>query len=329
MFLVAALATAAQAAKKPPPVQPTGVIATFTVTPSTPLTGQTVTFRSTSQATGTGNRITKQEWDLDGNGSFEATGGTVSRSYPSARTVAVKLRVTDASTPAKTDLASHTVTIGDSPPVASFGWSPANPRQNDPVTFSSTSTDPDGTITDLTWDLNGDGNFDNGAGPTAMRSFSTPGSYVVSLRATDDRGQVSFSSQAVTVAPAPLVPVTHQFEGTRLMSPFPIVRVAGRILPGGAAIKLLVVHAPTGAKVSIRCDGRGCPFVKSVRMAGLVRVRGLERRLRAGVTVRVFVTKRGLIGKYTRIRIRGGKAPVRADRCLPPASWTPTKCPTD
>ena len=45
------------------------------------------------------------------------------------------------------------------------------------------------------------------------------------------------------------------------------------------------------------------------------------------VIVRVFVTKPGTIGKYTRIRIRGGKPPARADRCLPPSSWTPMKCP--
>lgn len=325
MFLVVGLATAAQAAKKPP-VAPPGVTATFTITPASPQTGQSVTFRSTSQATGTGNKITKQEWDLDGNGSFDATGATVTRSYPTRRTIEVKLLVTDASTPSKTDVATRKLTVADRPPVASFGWSPAAPRQNDPVTFSSTSTDPDGTLADLTWDLNGDGNFDNGAGPSAMRSFSAPGSYVIGLRATDNDGQASFSSQTITIAPATPV-VGQNSQSPRLMSPFPLVRVAGRILRDGAAIKLLVVHAPSGAKVSIRCSGRGCPFVKSVRMAGRVRVRGLERRLRAGVIVRVFVTKRGTIGKYTRIRIRGGKPPARADRCLPPSSWTPMKCP--
>ena len=41
-----------------------------------------------------------------------------------------------------------------------------------------------------------------------------------------------------------------------------------------------------------------------------VRIRKLERRLlRAGASIRIFVTKPGTIGKYTSIRIREGKPP--------------------
>src|SRR4051794_29693116 len=181
MLAVAALATVAHAAKKPPVVPPpgppsAGVSASFTMAPPQPKTGEAVTFKSTAHATGAGNRVTKQEWDLDGNGSFEATGATVTRSYPTRRTIEVKLRVTDASTPANTDVESRKLTVDDRPPVASFGWAPGLPAANEPVTFSSTSTDPDGPVTNLAWDMNGDGNFDNGGGPTAMRSFPAPGS---------------------------------------------------------------------------------------------------------------------------------------------------------
>jgi hypothetical protein len=115
------------------------------------------------------------------------------------------------------------------------------------------------------------------------------------------------------------------------------VRIAGRILRGGTLIRLLSVHAPLGAKVSIRCSGRGCPFAKQVRTTGSgptarvtkqVRVRRLERLLRPGVIVRVFVTRAGVIGKYTRFEIRRRKPPARVDRCLNPGSSRPVACPT-
>ena len=96
--------------------------------------------------------------------------------------------------------------------------------------------------------------------------------------------------------------------GLRLLSPFPVVRIAGRITKRGTRVRLLRVDAPVGTKLSVRCTGRGCPFKKQVRAvptraksrtAVSVRVRRLERLLLPGVRVRVYVTKRGAVGKYT------------------------------
>jgi hypothetical protein len=199
-----------------------------------------------------------------------------------------------------------------------------------PVTFTSTAADPDGSIASQAWDLDGDGNFDNGSGVTALRSFAAGGSYVVGLRTTDDRGASSFLSKTVTVqSPSqPGTPVSKQSGSRpRLISPFPVVRIAGRITHRGALLRLLVVSAPKGTKVSVRCGGHGCPFKKQVRAAARIRVKRLERLLPAGVVVKVYVTKRGFIGKYTRFKIRGGAAPARTDRCLPPGSWKPVRCP--
>ena len=64
-----------------------------------------------------------------------------------------------------------------------------------------------------------------------------------------------------------------------------------------------------------------------MRPAALVRVRKLERVLRAGAVVKIYVTQRARIGKYTRVKIRAGKAPARIDMCLPPDSWRPVRCP--
>jgi PKD domain len=306
-----------------------GVGAGFKFAPKNPLSGDTVTFESTSDVWGDGNRIVSYEWDLDGNGSFEAAGPSVARSYPSRRSIDVKLRVTDASQPPHTDVESHRVTVANRPPSASFKWSPTVPRANEPVAFTSTATDPDGKVVAQAWDLDGDGNFDNGGGGTALRSFSGPGAYMVRLRVVDDDGSASAVSLPIAVAagPAQAAAIVNQQTGLRLMNPFPIVRIAGRYLRNGARIKLLVVDAPRGSKVSIRCRGRGCPFKKQVRPAALVRVKKLERVLRAGATMKIYVTQRGVIGKFTRVKIRAGKAPARIDLCVPPGSWRPIRCP--
>ena len=79
--------------------------------------------------------------------------------------------------------AVRTVTVAGSgggggspvPPVASFTITPAAPVVNQPVLFTSTSSDPDGALMEQVWDLNGDGNYDNGGGPTALRTFADPG----------------------------------------------------------------------------------------------------------------------------------------------------------
>jgi glucose/arabinose dehydrogenase len=71
--------------------------ASFTVSPNPANTGQTVTFNGSASSDPDGS-ITKYEWDLDGNGSFEVDSGTnpqTSRSYSSAGSIVVKLRVTD------------------------------------------------------------------------------------------------------------------------------------------------------------------------------------------------------------------------------------------
>jgi len=184
-------------------------------------------------------------------------------------------------------------------------------------------------------DLNGDGNYDNGGGATALRTFTQGGDYVVGLRVTDDAGLVSFDSQTLTIVPAPATPVTTQKLGLRLLSPFPVVRIAGRITRRGTRVRILRVDAPVGTTLSVRCTGRGCPFKKQVRAvptsaksrtAVTLRVRRLERLLPPGVRVRLYVTKRGVVGKYTKLRFRARHAPVRTDRCLMPGSWTPVAC---
>ena len=71
--------------------------ASFTASPNPALAGQSVSFNGGGSTDPDGS-IAKYEWDLDGDGSFETNTfntPTTSRSYSSAGTLTVKLRVTD------------------------------------------------------------------------------------------------------------------------------------------------------------------------------------------------------------------------------------------
>ncbi len=109
------------------------------------------------------------------------------------------------------------------------------------------------------------------------------------------------------------------------LRPYPVVRVKGSLVPGGARISLLRVRAPASATVDVRCDGPGCKLHR--RSSGGRRVKPLERFLRAGVRVTIRVTKRGTVGKYVRLVIRDGRAPKRRDACLVAGDRGPAPCP--
>jgi PKD repeat protein len=70
------------------------------------------------------------------------------------------------------------------PPLqASFTFASAQPTPGETVTFTSTTPWTDIYPTELAWDLDGDGEFDDATGQTAKRSFPAAGDYVVRLRA--------------------------------------------------------------------------------------------------------------------------------------------------
>ena len=316
----------------------------FNWAPASPTPGQVVTFTAAATPPA-GVDIKNYDWDLNGDGTVDAHGASATWSYPAPGPVNVNLRVKGKG-PHRGE-AARTVSVQapqpppgggvvPKPPVASFAITPAVAIVNQPVTFTSNSSDSDGTLTEQVWDLNGDGNYDNGGGATALRTFADAGEYVVGLRVTDDAGLVSFDSQTLTVLPASTASLAIQQSGLRPLSPFPVVRIAGRVTKRGTRVRVLRVSAPVGTQVAIRCTGRSCPFKKQVRTISstgakssalaTVRVRRLERLLLPGVRVRVYVTRRDAIGKYVRFRFRAGKAPARSDSCLLPGSSLPRAC---
>jgi hypothetical protein len=133
--------------------------------------------------------------------------------------------------------------------------------------------------------------------------------------------------QAGTLSASPL---TGAAQGSltaalRYLRPFPVVRVKGWLADGGARISLLRVKAPRESKVVVKCERSGCPLRR--RSVGVGRVRALERFLRAGTRITIRVTRPGLVGKYVRLVIRDGLAPMRRDACLLPGRTQPATCP--
>jgi hypothetical protein len=155
-------------------------------------------------------------------------------------------------------------------------------------------------------------------------------------------GRIDSAGPAAPGAPAdpsaPGAPAVTVPGAPRLMSPFPLVRLAGLIYPRSVKVTVLSVRAPVGARISVRCRGRACPMRSTVRRvaakgrrtAATVPFGRLKnRRLTPGTKVEVRVTAAGRIGKYTSFTFRTGAAPRRVDRCLIPGRAAPAACPAD
>ncbi len=306
------MAVCCAAALLPAAARAQAPVASFGYTPASPLSGQLVTFSSTSTGA-----ITSLAWDLDGDGACDnATGAVAARSFAIAGQYEVSLCVNgDAA------LQRQTIAVRNRPPSASFTISPSAPLLREAVMLTSTSADPDGPITSQAWDLDGDGQYDDSGAVVAAIAFGRAGAHTVGLRVVDRDGAAAVARRQIvagTAAPEPL-------------SPFPIVRLSGRFGVSALRVERLAVRAPDGVSVRLACRGRDCPYHRKTvaPKESPLRFKRLERRLRSGTVIEVFVTKPGTIGKYTRFRVRRGKRPARVDACLLPGSSRPRECPSE
>ena len=232
-------------------------------------------------------------------------------------------------------------------PKVDFTVAPATPTVGLAASYQAVLSPPNRLAT-VEWDFDGDPGVFEAAGASVAHAYLTPGEKQVTMRVfKEGKGKGGKINAVVTktiyvspllatphIDPAPAQPDAGTpgsvDEATLLMIPFPIVRIAGRLLPRGAWVRLLVVTAPRGAVVTARCRGTGCPLrpLRQRSHGRPVRIRGLERRLAARTRLEILVRQRGLVGKYTRFRIRaGGRSPVRDDLCLLPGRRTPVSCP--
>lgn len=119
--------------------------------------------------------------------------------------------------------------------------------------------------------------------------------------------------------------------GPRKLRPFPRVIVAGRLARGLTFISGLEIRrGPRGAAVSVRCRGRGCPrgsFRGRLGRRGSLRLKRFQRIYGPGTVIEIRITRRGAIGKFTRLATRSRSVPARRDACLMPGSGKPRRCP--
>src|SRR5438552_280186 len=163
-------------------------------------TNLTCTFTNTSSDPD--GSITANSWTF-GDGAT-STLQNPSHSYAAGGTYTVTLRVTDnqgaQSTPTSQNV---TVTPPNQPPTANFTFSCSGLTCN----FTSTSSDPDGTIASYSWTF-GDGATSTVQNPS--HSYAAGGTYTVTLRVTDNQGaQSTLTSQTVTVTAPNTAPVVN------------------------------------------------------------------------------------------------------------------------
>jgi PKD repeat protein len=182
------------------------------------LIGDTVSY--SAAGTTDDNGISKIEWDLDGNGTFETNTGTTlsaSRSYGSIGKRTVRMRVTDiynASATASVDVLIHRA------PTAAFTAAPSPAFVGELVTFDGSSSSDDEGVAKYEWDLDGDGTFETNtaANPTATHTYAQPGNVTVRLRATDTRGVTDIATRTLVVQPRPAVETDRTAPKVRILT---------------------------------------------------------------------------------------------------------------
>jgi predicted extracellular nuclease len=175
-------------------------------------------------------------WDLDGDGTFETAGQSVSFSADDGpASPVVSVRVTDDVGLAST--ADAAVAVANLPPTATaLGASPLNGLVEQGITFTGSATDPSAadTAAGFTWA------FDTGSGFGAFgpngftASYSSCGTYTVAAEAQDKDGGVS-----AAVASAPV----HVYAGSVLP---PLTPGAFNLVQRGQVVPV---------KITIGCNG--------------------------------------------------------------------------
>jgi len=181
-------------------------VAVFIYTPLHPSINDQVTFDASSSYDSDG-KIASYAWDWETDGVFANPVYTATdhHHWITPGTYTVTLQVTDDNGGSATT--THTITITDSslpstnrPPRAEFTYSPQDPTDLDPISFTDTSLDPDGWIVDWRWNF-GDGGTSTTQHPS--HHYTHNGIYTIRLTVTDNMDTTHITSQDITIRNVP------------------------------------------------------------------------------------------------------------------------------
>ena len=160
-------------------------VASFSANPLSGSAPLTVIFASTSTNT------TTHDWDFNGDGVLDASGTSVSYTYNDAGSYTVSLTATG---PNGVDTLTRTnyVTVSPSPPVALFSANTTTGKKDLRVEFTNESI----RYSSSSWNF-GDGNTSSDTNP--IHTYTTSGTFDVSLSVTGDAGTDTFTSPGLVI----------------------------------------------------------------------------------------------------------------------------------
>ncbi len=185
--------------------------AAFTTYPGTPAPGATATFDAGSSIDPAGT-ISDYSWDFgdgtSGNPDTADTGTTAVAHHPYATRGIYIVSLTTTNNLGQTATSAQHVTV-DNPPTAAFTPSPTVSTAGQTVRFDGTASTPGagGTIERYSWNF-GDGSPVQSPGVATAHTYSTSGTYTVTLTTTDDLGVTNSVQHQITVNPAAGLPAS-------------------------------------------------------------------------------------------------------------------------
>lgn len=157
-----------------------------------------------STSTASSGTITQYQWDFDNDGFFdEAVGATASWLFDSAGTWMVGHRIITSM--GQTADVYLQVTVNDVPNVT---YTVTEVCEGNPSVLTDITVVQGAGVASRNWDLDNDGQFDDGTAAVINNVFSGAGAYTVGLQLTTDSGCVGSVYQSFTVHPNPTVGFT-------------------------------------------------------------------------------------------------------------------------
>jgi gliding motility-associated-like protein len=167
-------------------------------TPDSVCQGTQTTFVSTSTVD-SGDFIVSWEWEFEpGSGFSDGTGPTSNWLFQAPGTFNVGLRIT--TNLGQQDVLFKLINVN---PLPTANFTAPDVCEGETTMFTDLSTIPTGTISAWAWDLDDDGNFDNGSASTATNNYVVAATYTVGLEVTSNLGCVSTTTVTTDVNPTP------------------------------------------------------------------------------------------------------------------------------